>query len=79
MDVGYVDIVQKFTGFMPLSVNIDIRKYVFVQTAMTCNSVLNHVHFMFGQVEVEKLAKENNVAIGCTHNIFKNCLHQRLL
>ena len=72
--------ICRFSGFLPLSVGIDIRKYAFLcKLPLTGNSVLGKLYSMFGQVEVVELAKEYNVTVGCTYNKFKNVLRQRLL
>ena len=71
-----------FQVFLPLSVDIDIRKYVFLcKLPSTGNSVLSNLYNMFGRVKFVELAEEYNVTIGCTctYNRFKTVLRQRLL
>ena len=79
-DQNCISDICRFSGFLPLSVDIDIRKYVFLcKLPSTGNSVLSNLYNMFGRVKVVELAEEYNVTIGCTYNRFKTVLHQRLL
>ena len=57
--------ICRLSGFLPLSVDIDIRKYVFLcKLPSTGNSVLSNLYNMFGRVKVVELAEEYDVTIG---------------
>ena len=76
-DSNCLNDIIKFTGYIPISQEIDIRKYSFLYKLKSSNNaVLRDLYKLFGAQEIVDLAADYNMAF-CSGGKFKRILHDR--
>ena len=71
--------IIRFTGYIPISQEIDIRKYSFLyKLKISDNAVLRDLYKLFGEQEIANLAAEYNMTF-CSGGKLKSLMQDRFL
>ena len=78
-DSNCLNDIIRFTGYIPISLEIDIRKYSFLyKLQISDNAVLRDLYKLFGEQEIVDLAAEYNMTF-CSGGKFKSLMRDRFL
>ena len=78
-DNNFLNDIIRFTGYIPISLEMDIRKYAFLfNIQFSDNNILRYLYKLFGREEIVDLAAEYKTAI-CSCSKFKTLLRDRFL
>ena len=79
-DSNCLNDIIRFTGYIPISLEIDIRKYSFLyKLKASDNAVLRDLYKLFGEQEIVDLAAEYNMTTFCSGGRFKSLMRDRFL
>ena len=78
-DINCLNDIIRAAGYIPISFEIDIRKFSFLQKLkFNDNVVLKNLYNIFGKQEIANLASQYNMTI-CSGGVFKTRLWNRFL